>query len=641
MTRQWGRVLFFICMLSALTSVARASDDMSPSRTVEIRAVWMDRNSIPKTEDGMRDMIRSYARAGINMIHPEVIFNGYSAYPSSYLKQKDLWNGVDMLGVITDESHKNGIEVHPWVWVFRAGYTADKGGILPDHPDWAMLDKDGKDATSNGSYWVSPARKSVRHLLLRAYEELVQKYPVDGIELDYVRYPSTDYGYEPFAREMFKGEHGIDPLDIEPLTRPVAEWFLWREELVNSFVKEVSETLRQIRPELQISAAVASYPASARKEYLQDWCHWSANKWVDFLAPMDYTANEREFTKRVLNTLEGVGDTALIAPGIGLLEFKGSEPMLKEIDCARAASAHGVTLFASAYLDKDRLKALQNGPFREKAELPIRDPLSASVRLKRSSEQRLLSESSVEVFAAVADAKTAKSLADYDGYRKREVGYVASTPPPLFIPDRVEPIPEARMTMTTIPPIVDGKLDDAAWQTAVKVGMDYNVMGKPVGQKTEVYATYDAKNLYIAYRAHEDRMADIKAKITEHDGAVFYEDSAELFLDAGKQQEYYHFAMNTIGTKYESRGYDVSFNPEWQCAAAKESDAWTAEMAIPLSALKLGTPTAGTVWRVNFCRERAVATEGPNAENMCWSPTYGSFNTPERFGRLIFGEEVK
>lgn len=641
MVRQWRLVILSVVMSILASSACLLASEVSPSRTVEIRAVWMDRNSIPKTEDSMREMIRSYARAGINMIHPEVIFNGYSAYPSSYLKQKDLWNGVDMVGILTDEAHKNNIEVHPWVWVFRAGYTADKGGILPDHPDWAMLDKDGKDATSNGSYWISPARKSVRHLLLRAYEELVSKYPVDGIELDYVRYPSTDYGYEPFAREMFKGEYGIDPLQIEPLTRPVVDWFLWREELVNSFVKEVSDSLRKIRPELQISAAVASYPTSARKEYLQDWCHWTANKWVDFLAPMDYTSNEKEFTKRVLDTLNGVGDTTLIAPGIGLLEFKGSEPMLKEIDCARAASAHGITLFASAYLDKDRLKALRSGPFRDKADLPIREPLAAADKLKRSAEPRLLSESPVEVFAAVSDAKTAKSLVDYDGYRKREVGYVAPTPPPLFIPDHVVPIPEARMTMTAVPPVVDGRLDDAVWQTAVKVGMDYTVMGKPAAQKTEVYAAYDAKNLYIGYRAHEDRMADIKAKVTEHDGAVFYEDSAELFLDAGKPEDYYHFAMNTLGAKYESRGYDVSFNPEWQCAAAREDGAWTGEMVIPLSALKVGTPTAGTVWRVNFCRERAVNTEGPNAENMCWSPTYGSFHTPERFGRLIFGEEVK
>ena len=57
----------------------------------------MDRNSIPKTEKGIRGLIKDYAKAGINLVHPEVIFNGYSAYPSEYLTHKDLWNGIDML----------------------------------------------------------------------------------------------------------------------------------------------------------------------------------------------------------------------------------------------------------------------------------------------------------------------------------------------------------------------------------------------------------------------------------------------------------------------------------------------------------------------------------------------------------------
>lgn len=642
MEKQRRCVLLLSSFLLALSFAAYAGGDTGAptSRPVEIRAVWMDRNSIPKTEQGIRHMIRSYANAGINLVHPEVIFNGYSAYPSSFLKQKDLWNGIDMLGILTDEAHKNGIEVHPWVWVFRAGYTEDRGGILPQHPDWAMLDKSGKDRTDNGSYWMSPCHEAVRHLLMRAYEELVQKYPVDGIELDYVRYPSLDWGYERLCREKFQAQYGIDPLQIQPLTKPVLDWFSWRESLINSFVQEVSASLRKIRPKLKISAAVASYPNNARREYLQNWQNWAANKWVDFLSPMDYTANPLDYAKRVIDTVTEIDNTALIAPGIGLLEFKGADPMIQQIEIARDQSAHGVTIFATAYLDANRLKALAEGPFRTKAQLPVRNPVTSAKLLSNLAAKTLKMPSTLdELQAANQHLRDARSLVKYQEYRQENTGYIAPTPPPITIPDVVVPIPQAQVPTVSAAPVIDGKLDDSIWQNATKISLDYTAVGAEAVQPTEVYLARDAQNLYIAYRAHERSMSQIKATATPHDGAVFYEDSAEFFIDPqGQAKDYYHFAMNTLGTKYESHVYDTGFNPDWQGAASREQDAWTAEMAIPFSSLNISAPSPTVTWRANFCRNRAVVTEGPSAENMCWSPTYGSFHTPERFGRLTFAQ---
>lgn len=633
---RWFLILSSLFSVLGLAVCAAAQTGASVSRPVEIRAVWMDRNSIPKTEQGIRHLIRSYANAGINLVHPEVIFNGYSAYPSSFLKQKDLWPGVDMLRVLTDEAHRNGIEVHPWVWVFRAGYTADPGGILPQHPDWAMMDKKGGRQSENGSYWLSPCHEAVRTLLKRSYEELVQKYPVDGIELDYVRYPSPDWGYEPLCREKFQGKYGIDPLDIQPLTPPVLDWYAWRENLVSSFVQEVSTDLRKIRPKLKVSAAVASYPDSARRQYLQNWQNWAANKWVDFLAPMDYTGSSMDFAKRVIDSVTQIDNTALIASGIGLLEMKGTDQMLQQIEIARDQSAQGVTLFATAYLDANRLKALATGPFRTKAELPVRAPVHAAQKLSNMAARKLKTATTVDQLQeANSHLRDARDLIEYQKYRQEATGYVAPTPPPIQIPTHIVPLPETQVPVTATAPVIDGKLDDAAWQSAAKISLDYAASGGDAAQPTEVYLLHDAQNLYIAYRAHERRMNEIKAKVTERDGAVFYEDSAEFFLDpAGLGTDYYQFSMNTLGTKYEAHGYDPAFNADWQGAAAKESDAWTAEMAVPFSALKASTPS-GT-WRANFCRNRAVITQGPNAENMCWAVPYGSFHTPERFGRLTF-----
>jgi len=53
-----------------------------------------------------------------------------------------------------------------------------------------------------------------------------------------------------------------------------------------------------------------------------------------------------------------------------------------------------------------------------------------------------------------------------------------------------------------------------------------------------------------------------------------------------------------------------------------------AEFLIPLKAV--GGAPAGR-WRANFGREEADTKAAT-----CWSPTFGGFHTPERFGVLLF-----
>ncbi len=606
------------------------------SRPVEIRGVWMDKNSIPKTEKGIRDLIRSYARAGINLVLPDAIFNGYSCYKSDYLVQKDLFPGIDMLRILIDEAHKNGIEVHPLVSVFRAGYTKDKGGILPLHPNWAMLDQNGRDVTESGAYWLSPSVPGVRRLLLSALKELVEKYPIDGVQLDYIRYPSASHDYNPIARAMYQRERGIDPIGIEPFTKEAVDWHLWREEQINSFVREVSQEIKSIRPSLQISAAVASYPDQARLNYLQDWEHWALNTWVDFLAPMDYTTDLLSFMTRQEATTDRIHFEALVAPGIGLLAQKESKPMLDQIQIARMHPVDGVILFATAYLDKSRLEALRNGPFRKKAALPFRSPLEKAKVLLSSAGSKLREGIDFDpLLQAQTETETAKKLMDWTSYRKLGMGRSTPTPPPIFIPAELVPLPEVEVPRVSSAPVIDSKLDDPMWDQAVRISLLYNNVGGSAGQPTEAFLASDEQNIYIGFQCFEPHMDELKTTVTEHDGPVFNDDSVEVFLQPRKDSgDYYHFALNTSGVKYEALVYDLDFNPQWQAVMSREKGFWKAEMAIPWSELKISAPAMGTVWRANFCRNRVVTL--PKPENACWSPTYGSFHTPIRFGRIVF-----
>ena len=133
------RALSTIALLLALTTPASAELDYARlDPVVEARAIWIDAGAIPKTADGIRKLVRSYHRANLNVLFPEVICRGYAVYPSKLIARDPRFAGAcDALPVMIKEAHKLGMEVHPWVWVFRAGYTKDRGAILTAHPEWA------------------------------------------------------------------------------------------------------------------------------------------------------------------------------------------------------------------------------------------------------------------------------------------------------------------------------------------------------------------------------------------------------------------------------------------------------------------------------------------------------------------------
>jgi uncharacterized lipoprotein YddW (UPF0748 family) len=586
-------------------------------------------------------MIRSYARAGINMVHPEIVYNGYSAYPSSYLTQDSAWGGLDVLAIIIDEAHKQGIEVHPWVWVFRVGNAEDHGGILKAHPDWAAVNKDGKTLSDRNGYWLCPSLPAVRRLLLRVMTEIVQKYPVDGIQLDFIRFDnlaSVPYCYNESCREKFKAEYGIDPMDIEPFTEPVVQWHMWREEQVNSFVAEVSSEVKKIRPEVMVSAAVGSRPDDARLNLLQDWRHWVVNGWVDFVAPMSYTGDALNFLSTVCTASESVGAFGLLAPGIGLHRIdKGSEGMLEQVQVARTIPVPGVTLFASSYLDAERLKALAEGPFKKPARLPFRLPVEAAKDLAAAARDNMNDPNSVAGIAeATSQLALAKQILEHVLLQGDSMSYSPPSRPPIFIPDVVQPLPTIDVPVVKSPPVIDGKLDDAAWQSAGKAQLDFTQLGGEVTQHTDMLLAYDAENLYIAFRCAEPKLDMLRALAQERDGPLFADDSVEMFFVFEGEEDYLHFAVNAVGTRYDAKGYTSSWDPDWKAASGREVNAWTVEVAIPFASLGL-SPKAGESWCANFCRNRMGPVGSSETQNMCWSPTYSSFHTPSRFGKLVFG----
>lgn len=177
----------------------------------------------------------------------------------------------------------------------------------------------------------------------------------------------------------------------------------------------------------------------------------------------------------------------------------------------------------------------------------------------------------------------------------------------------VEPLEAIR---AQISPNMDGKLDDACWQSA-KPDKRFTIMNTTDASKfaTAVYVLYDDKAIYIGVRCEEPNAASIKAVKTTRDGAIFQNDCIEIMLDPthGKN-DYYHFAIDASGGIFDRActqgGYigDTSWDAEVTAKSFIGDKFWSCEVAIPFYSLGITSKVKST-WGLNVCREKMAPSE--------------------------------
>lgn len=335
----------------------------------EIRAIWLDRGTIIKAgnEAELAKIFDKLARAGINTIFLETINASYPIYPSQVAPQQNpLIRGWDPLESAVKLAHSRGMELHAWVWVFAAGNSRHNeiinvnpdylGPVLAANPDWANYDNKGNIIpVGQTKPFLDPANPQVREYLIKLYTEIVTKYQVDGIHLDYIRYPFQDpfvgrsYGYGKAARAQFQQQTGIDPLNISPNQRDLwQQWTAFRTQQVDSFVAELSQTLRKKRNTLILSVAVFPLPEYERIEKIQQhWEVWARRGDIDLIMPMTYALDTPRFqglAQPWINSTK-LGATLLI-PGIRLLSLP-TMGAFDQLQLLRDLPVNGYALFAA------------------------------------------------------------------------------------------------------------------------------------------------------------------------------------------------------------------------------------------------------------------------------------------------------
>lgn len=375
----------------------------------EVRAIWLDRNTIvqAQSKENLARLFDYLAAAGINTVLLETVNASYPIYPSQVApEQNPLTKGWDPLEAAVTLAHEQGMELHAWVWVFAAANANHNpllnqspdylGPVLSVHPDWAIVTQAPAAVNRSPKTFFDPAHPAVRHYLLSLLEEITTQYDVDGIHLDYIRYPfqhphATDY--DGASRQQFLRETGIDPQEITRDNHTA--WLRWqdfRTQQIDTFVRQVSQRLRMQRPDLILSAAVFPYVRGERLAKIQqNWEAWAQQGDLDVIFLMSYVEETPTLEKLTQPWLElSFNHTSFVIPGLRLLEVPEAVT-LDQIQLVRDFSSGGYGLFATQHLSPQLLETLavtQGKALSTQPPIPYRQPLQSAAL----SYQTLLQE---------------------------------------------------------------------------------------------------------------------------------------------------------------------------------------------------------------------------------------------------------
>jgi hypothetical protein len=155
--------------------------------------------------------------------------------------------------------------------------------------------------------------------------------------------------------------------------------------------------------------------------------------------------------------------------------------------------------------------------------------------------------------------------------------------------------------------VLDGRLDDAAWRSAIPLTLEHQLRpneGASPTERTEVRLFYDGEALYIGARLHERDGSRIVSRAVERNAFHRYDqDGFAVILDTnGDQRTAFGFIVTPAGARTDIAVFDearVSWNSDWNAfwdaATATDADGWTLEMRIPFSSLRFEPGADGSV----------------------------------------------
>ena len=366
------------------TTVLTAAFQAVPEQT---RALWVTRTTLASPES-IKQMVAAAEAGGFNTLLVQVRGRG-DAYYSGTIEPRASELAArptfDPLATVLDEAHAAGLQVHAWVAVnlvsSSVSLPASRDHIIYRAPEWLMVPRElaaemkkidlrspayvgrlarwtrAHAAQVEGLY-TSPLHPAAQDHTAAVIAEIAAKYPIDGVHLDYVRFPNEDFDYSPTAIAQFKNSVLPDLTDAErrdlaarELLDPAAypnlfpeRWSDFRRSRLTSLVIKIRTAVKTARPNVIFSAAVVPDAPQAFASRLQDWRGWIDQSLLDVLCPMAYSADLEIFRDQITAARAYAGSRPVWA-GIGAYQMSPSQT-LGHIAAARTLGTAGIILFS-------------------------------------------------------------------------------------------------------------------------------------------------------------------------------------------------------------------------------------------------------------------------------------------------------
>lgn len=286
--------------------------------------------------------------AGFTDVFPNLLWAGEAHYPSEFIPSgKTFAEHGDQLKACVEACHAHGIRVHVWKVNFRL-----ESHVTPEFLQ-KMRDENRlqKSAAGEEKRWLCPSHPANFELEWRSMLEIAQKYPVDGVHFDYIRYDGGQFCFCDGCRERFQAETGMAvenwPADVRadaPQSQEKDAFQQWRRDQITRLVAKVHEEVKKHRPEVQVSAAVFGGYPGCKTSVGQDWAAWAEAGIVDFLCPMNYTQQAASFRNMTRTQREYVPEGFPLYPGIGVWRLT-PDGVVEQMRAAAALGCPGVMCF--------------------------------------------------------------------------------------------------------------------------------------------------------------------------------------------------------------------------------------------------------------------------------------------------------
>lgn len=346
----------------------------------ETRAVWLSTNYRldwpPPTfneEEQMRSLLEildDIESKNLNTVYFQVRSNGSTLFKSSHepfspyiTGHVDVMGDYDPLEFAITEAHKRGLEIHAWINTMRCFNTSDISilehpkHVASKHPYWVYR----KEEAEGYSLWVNPGLPEVRKYLVEVIDDLVENYNIDGVQLDFIRYPQVPIDDEDSYNIYGHGK------DIDN----------WRRENISSFIAVLSEKIKKTKPTIKLGVTpigiyqnlVEARGLQGFSEVFQDSRHWLEEEYIDYVVPQIYwnIKDNPQFPILVNDwTNQSFGKSVVI--GLAAYREEIGNEIDQQIEIARSSTSDGIAFYRYKHL-----KDLQITSFPDKT-LPERMP---------------------------------------------------------------------------------------------------------------------------------------------------------------------------------------------------------------------------------------------------------------------------